>query len=113
MNNNERFDRIKAKHHDWSDEQIWTAVSLDIQQDAVIYEKGNDIDPNDPTIWNTIITKAKDWLQEYLPIVYEKVAEIFAGLLDYIKELIIAAIPVIIDKVWEWLSDSFDAAMDN
>lgn len=113
MNKNERFDRIKSKHPDWSDEQVWTAVSLDIQQDAVIYEKGNDVDPNDPTIWQTIVTKAKDWLQEVLPIVYEKVKEALDELLKHIKELIIAAIPIILDKLWDWLTERLSESLDS
>ena len=83
MNNNERFDRIKAKHPDWSDDQVWMAVSLDLQQDATI-EQNKDVDPNDPNIWKTIVTKAKGWLQEVLPVVFEKVKEIFG---DRDKEL--------------------------
>lgn len=113
MNKNERFDRIKAKHPDWSDEQVWTAVSLDIQQDAVIDEKGNDVDPNDPTIWQTIVTKAKDWLQEVLPIVYEKVKEALDELLKHIKELIIAAIPIILDKLLDWLTERLSESLDS
>lgn len=34
--NNLKFDEIKAKHPEWSDEQIWTAISLDMQADNVI-----------------------------------------------------------------------------
>ena len=32
----EKFDIIKEKHPNWSDEQIWSAVSLDMEADRVI-----------------------------------------------------------------------------
>ena len=100
MNKNERFDRIKAKHPDWSDDQVWMAVSLDLQQDATI-EQNKDVDPEDPNIWNTIVTKAKDWLQEVLPVVFEKVKEIFSALLNRLKEWIAENVPVIFERITE------------
>ena len=103
MNKNERFDRIKAKHPDWSDDQVWMAVSLDLQQDASI-EQNKDVDPKDPNIWKTIVTKAKDWLQEVLPVVFEKVKEIFAALLNRLKEWIAENVPVIFEKITELIS---------
>ncbi len=105
--NNERFERIKAKHPDWSDEQIWMAVSIDMQQDATIEKEGDDIDPNDPNIWEVIITKAKDWLSEVLPIVFEKVKEVFTNLLNQIKEWVSENLPIIIEKVRDWLAYYF------
>ena len=103
MNKNERFDRIKAKHPDWSDDQVWMAVSLDLQQDASI-EQNKDVDPEDPNIWKTIVTKAKDWLQEVLPVVFEKVKEIFAALLNRLKEWIAENVPVIFERITELIS---------
>ncbi len=100
MNNNERFDRIKAKHPDWSDDQVWMAVSLDLQQDATI-EQNEDVDPNDPDIWKTIVTKAKEWLKEVLPVVFEKVKEFFNTLLKRLKEWIDENVPVIFEKIKE------------
>ena len=97
--NNEKFERIKAKHPDWSDEQIWTAVSIDMQQDATISQKGEDIDPNDPKIWETIISKAKDWLEEVLPIVFERVKDFFNRLLTNVKNWISEHIPDIFKLV--------------
>lgn len=105
--NNERFERIKAKHPDWSDEQIWMAVSIDMAQDDTIEKKGADIDPNDPNIWEVIITKAKDWLSEILPVVFEKVKEVFTNLLNKIKEWISENLPIIIERVREWISCCF------
>ena len=41
---NPKYDEYKAKHPDWSDEQIWTAISLDMEADVVIENKGKDVD---------------------------------------------------------------------
>lgn len=80
----ERFDEIKAAHPNWSDEQIWTAVSLDMEADKVIEDKGEDVDPNDQDIIEEIIRGAMEWLDEVLPIIFEKVKVIFQNLLSTI-----------------------------
>ena len=71
MENNSVYQRIKEKHPDWSDEQIWTAASLDMQADVVIDQKGKDVSVNDPDIMEMIIRGAMDWLDEALPLIFE------------------------------------------
>ncbi|MBD5365029.1 MAG: hypothetical protein HDR79_08815 [Bacteroides sp.] len=83
--NNETYNRIKAEHPNWSEEQIWTAVSLDMEADNVITQKGADIDRNDPEILTQIIKRAKEWLSEVLPKIFEKVKVLFSQLLDQLK----------------------------
>ena len=90
MNENPKYNEFKSKHPDWSDEQIWTAVSLDMQADNVIENKGKDVNPNDPDIIEQIIRGAMEWLDEALPYIFEKVREFFYRLLsnlgDWIRE---------------------------
>ena len=105
--NNERFERIKAEHPDWSDEQIWTAVAIQLQTSATIDNGDKDIDPNDPTFWEEIISKAKDWLKEVWPVIFEKVKEVFANLLIKIREWIDNNLPVIIERIWEIIGTWF------
>ena len=96
---NEKYNELKAKHPDWSDEQIWTAISLDMEADKTIEDKGADVSPDDPDIIKSILEGAKNWLKEVLPQVFEKVAKFFDNLLEnigtwvkkgllYVKELI-------------------------
>lgn len=59
--NNPKYDYYKAKHPEWSDEQIWTAVSLDMESDKVIDEKGADVDPNDPDMIKEVLDGARRW----------------------------------------------------
>lgn len=90
MAENQKYNEFKAKHPEWSDEQIWTAVSLDMQADNVIESKGKDINPNDPDIIEQIIKGAMEWLDEVLPYIFEKVREFFFRLLanigDWVRE---------------------------
>ena len=102
MKKNERFDRIKAQHPEWSDEQVWMAVSIELEAEATV-DKNKNVDPNDPDIWGEIIGKAKDWLEAVLPIVYEKVRELFAVLLANLKKWIEKGIT----NITEWLLEVF------
>lgn len=94
--NNEKYNAMKAKHPEWSDEQIWTAISLDMEATAVIEKKGDDINPNDPDIFTTIIEGAKKWLELVLPIIFARVKPFFDKLLDNLA--------VWIKKGWDYVS---------
>lgn len=87
MNNN-IYNRIKNEHPDWSDEQVWTAVSIDMQSDAVIEKSGADVDPYDPDLIEAIIRGAESWLESALPQIFEKVEQLFRNLLDNIADWI-------------------------
>lgn len=87
MNNN-IYNRIKNEHPDWSDEQIWTAVSIEMQSDVVVERSGGDVDPNDPDLIGEIIRGAESWLEAVLPQIFEKVEQLFRSLLDNIADWI-------------------------
>ncbi|MBD5249946.1 MAG: hypothetical protein HDS56_02055 [Barnesiella sp.] len=82
--NNKRFEAIRKEHPDWSDEQVWTAVSLGMEADVFIDKNGGDIDINDPDILKQIVRKAGEWLSTVLPQIFEKVKKLFSQLLDNI-----------------------------
>ena len=92
---------FKAKHPEWSDEQIWTAVSLDMQTDVVINEKGDDISIDDPDIIEGIIRGAMEWLDEALPVIFEKVRNFFTNLLQNLSGWIRKGL----DYVMEYISN--------
>ncbi len=85
MNKQKLFEKFKLQHPDWSDEQVWSRVAIDIQTDKAV-DEGKNIDTNG--IWNEILTKASNWLKEVLPIVYEKVKEVFSSIINKIKEFV-------------------------
>ena len=99
MSTNSKFEEMKAKHPEWSDEQIWTAISLDMEADAIIERKGQDVDPNDPDIIEEIIRGAMAWLDEVLPIVFEKVKEVFHRILNRIGEWVREGIAYVIENL--------------
>ena len=97
--NNPKYDYYKAKHPEWSDEQIWTAVSLDMESDKVIDEKGADVDPNDPDMIKEVLDGARRWLSEVLPDVFAKVAKFFDTLLTTIGEWVQKGLSHVVEAI--------------
>lgn len=96
---NPKYDEMKAKHPDWSDEQIWTAISLDMEADKVIDEKGADVDPDDPDIIKEIIIGAKRWLSEVLPQIFERVRNFFDKLITTIGTWVQKGLSYVVDLI--------------
>lgn len=102
----EKFDIIKEKHPNWSDEQIWSAVSLDMEADRVIEEKG-EISPNDPDIIEEIIRGAMEWLDDALPMIMEKVRDLFNALLQNIGNWLRKGMEYVMDFIGNWFVYGF------
>ncbi len=96
---NPKFNEIKAKHPDWSDEQIWTALSLNMEADNVIENAGDDIAPNDPDIIKEIIVGAQNWLKEVLPNIFAKVAQFFERMISTIGEWVQKGLSYVVDAI--------------
>ena len=99
----EKFDIIKEKHPNWSDEQIWSAVSLDMEADRVIEEKG-EISPDDPDIIEEIIRGAMEWLDDALPMIMEKVRDLFNALLQNIGNWLRKGMEYVMDFIGNWFT---------
>lgn len=78
----ERYNYYKELHPEWTDEDIWLAISLDKQAKDAIKEGGNDVDVTTPEFINQIILKAQEWIEHNLPIIFEKVKAFFTKALD-------------------------------
>ena len=102
----EKFDIIKEKHPNWSDEQIWSAVSLDMEADRVIEEKG-EINPDDPDIIEEIIRGAMEWLDDALPMIMEKVRDLFNALLQNIGNWLSKGMEYVMDFIGNWFTYGF------
>ena len=96
---NQKFNELKKKHPDWSDEQIWTALRLDMETDAVIEEKGKDVDPNDPDVIKEILDGARNWLEEVLPEIFAKVKVFFDNLLSTIGDWVSKGLTFVVDAI--------------
>ncbi|MCQ2273382.1 MAG: hypothetical protein MJZ86_01155 [Bacteroidales bacterium] len=99
--NNELFENMKKLHPDWSDAQIWTAISLDMESEKQIEKGGKDIDPNDPGLLKSIVAGARAWLKEVLPIIFEKVKAFFDYIKDHIGEWVAAGL----EAVKRWIGE--------
>ena len=97
--NNSKYDEMKSKHPDWSDEQIWTAISLDMEADKVIDEKGSDVNPDDPNIIKEILIGAKKWLSEVLPQIFERVRNFFDKLITTIGTWVKKGLAYVVDLI--------------
>ena len=97
MNDNKRYQFYKEQHPDWSDEQIWTAISIDMQTAQTIKQGGDDVDVNNPEIIADILEGAKRWLKEVLPHIFEKIGKI---------------IDTAISNVVTWVKKGFDYLID-
>lgn len=100
MNDNKRYQFYKEQHPDWSDEQIWTAVSIDMQTAQTVKQGGEDFDINDSEIVKTILEKAQIWLEEVLPAIFEKVKDFFMKAISTIAEWIGKGINYLVEVIW-------------
>ena len=73
--NSERYNYYKQLHPDWSEEQIWTAVSIDMQAAKTVKQGGEDVDVTDPDVITDILSGAKRWLKEVLPNIFERIGK--------------------------------------
>lgn len=73
---NERYNYYKAQHPDWTEEQIWTAISIDMQTKQAVSNGNEDVDLTNPETVADIIRKASEWLKEVLPHIFEKIGKV-------------------------------------
>lgn len=97
--NNQKYAEMKAKHPDWSDEQIWTAISFDMEADNVIEKEGKDVNVDDPDIIEQIVRGARRWLEEVLPAIFEKVRTFFDNLITTLATWISKGLKYVIDLI--------------
>ena len=81
MNKNKLFKQVKSEHGDWSDEQIWTQVSVMINSADVISGQGPNVSLTQDLL-RTILVKAKEWMRNTLPTIFGKVVGFFDELLN-------------------------------
>lgn len=102
MNKDELYKLVKDLHPDWTDEMIWTQVSVLIAADGPV----SNSDPSTPldTILKIVIQKAEEWLRENLPKIFAKVSEFFVQLWNRLPDIIMNGI----DYIWRVIEDIFN-----
>lgn len=99
MDNNSRYNHYRELHPEWSDDQIWAAISIEMEAENVLDKKGGDITANDPDIIKEILDGAKNWLREVLPNVFEKVGAFFDRLIRTIGEWVQKGLSFVVESI--------------
>ena len=97
--NNEKYDYFKNLHPDWSDEQIWAAVSICLQAENEVDKRGEKVSPSDSDLIKAVLDGARKWLAEVLPSVFVKVSAFFDRLLSTISEWVQKGLTYAIDAI--------------
>lgn len=100
------YDHLKAKHPNWSHNQILMKLSIDPTIGKMI-EEGRDVNPEDPRILKEILEGAKSFLIG-VGIFIESIFEFIDDALCALGELIYDGISYVGDKLedfWNWLTD--------
>lgn len=84
MTKEELFQQVKNEHPDWTEEQIWTQISILISAENEVANNSN-VNPTEEFI-KLVLEKAQEWLIEVLPHIFEKVAKFFAHLLERLPD---------------------------
>lgn len=96
---NEKYNYYQKLHPEWSEEQIWAAVSIDMNAAKEINERGNDVSPNDPDLIKAVLDGARDWLREVLPNVFVKVQVFFDKLILSIGEWVQKGLSYVLELI--------------
>lgn len=96
---NERYEFYKRNHPDWSDEQIWTAISLDMQAENVVEKGGEDVDLEQPDVVEKILIGARNWLSNALPQIFQKVKDLFNDLINTIASWVQRGLQYVVDFI--------------
>ncbi len=64
----EEFDSQSRKHPEWSFTQIMTKLEFEKMGNEVITEGGNNVNPKDPAIWQTILEGVRTALTKFKSI---------------------------------------------
>lgn len=104
MENNDRYNFYKRNHPEWSEEQIWMAISIDMKAKDTVKKGGEDIDIHDESVLKKILEGAREWLNVVLPDIYEKVKNFFDNILKNIGKWIQQGLNYLLDKLDNFIS---------
>jgi len=91
----EEYDLIKKKHPNWSHSQIITKLGVSVEIGKRL-EKGEDVNPDDPTVIEEILKGAKKFLKRcgiIIKEVFEAIDEVLTDVGNKLKDF------------WDWLWD--------
>lgn len=105
MTKDELYKQVKQMNPTWSDEQIWTQVSVMLSAEDVITKTP------DPTIsqdlLKTVLEKARNWLEETLPEIFGKVCEFIDDLISRIPDWAKDGLRIVFKLIENYLNRSY------
>lgn len=89
MTKEEHYQDIKAFHPDWTENQIWTQVSIRMKAgDMIATTDPATLEAQKKEIMRIILRQAQRWLHENLPEIWKHVKDFFASLWDNIVDCV-------------------------
>ena len=99
MDIEERIQLLKSKHPDWSEEQIKSAIAIELSAGNVVDKAGKDVSPYDPDIMKAVLSGAKEWLHEVLPEIFAKVATFFDNLINTVGTWVEKGLTYVVEAI--------------
>lgn len=99
MKNHPKYKFYKELHPDWSDDQIKTAISIDMSAENEVNRRGKDINPDDPDLIRDILEGARTWLAEVLPQVFERVRSFFDNIISTLTTWVQNGLKYVVDLI--------------
>lgn len=100
-----RFNELRSMYPDWSEEKIWTTISIE-QQSANIIDDNPGSEAT-PEFLRIMLKKAGEWLEAELPHIYERVADFFISILDELARWIRENLPDLLERMWRFVTSYF------
>lgn len=99
MKNHPKYKFYKELHPEWSEDQIETAVSIDMSAENEVNRRGKDINPDDPDLIRDILEGARRWLEEVLPQVFERVRGFFDNIISTLTTWVQNGLKYVVDLI--------------
>ena len=107
MTKEELYEQVKRTNPTWTDEQIWSQVSVMISSEEAISSEG----PNcvmSQDLLRIILEKAKDWLFNVLPEIFEKVYTYIDNLISNLPDWAKDGLKYIFKFIGQYLNQPYN-----
>jgi len=85
MTKEEAYQEVSRMYPNMSEDGKWTQVSIMLNGDILVDERGPNVSPTEELL-RLVLERAKAWLLEELPTIFEKVVIFFDDLINSLPE---------------------------
>ena len=107
MTKEELYEQVKRTNPTWTDEQIWSQVSVMISSEEAISSEGPNCVMSQDLLRN-ILEKAKDWLFNVLPEIFEKVYTYIDNLISNLPDWAKDGLKYIFKFIGQYLNQPYN-----